>query len=152
LLLLSLWTKPPEKLGVSRRWFSDFLRSAPRCWLEAGNRKLFDEIAISTLREAMRCRPGALREWKTASNRSAFVGRAPGSVLAEAVEVQVYLLGSRYCETDRLSNIAWSIFGRNKLNLWQEAFASSFEFIVHEIKNWEARIGRSDDLLISSCI
>jgi transglutaminase-like putative cysteine protease len=27
------------------------------------------------------------------------------------VETLVYLLGSRYCETDRLSNIAWSQFG-----------------------------------------
>ena len=26
------------------------------------------------------------------------------------VEVLVYLLGSRYCETDRLSNMAWSLF------------------------------------------
>ena len=26
-------------------------------------------------------------------------------------EVLVYLLGSRYCETDRLNNIAWSLFG-----------------------------------------
>jgi transglutaminase-like putative cysteine protease len=28
------------------------------------------------------------------------------------VETLVYLLGSRYCETDRLSNIAWSMFGK----------------------------------------
>jgi transglutaminase-like putative cysteine protease len=27
------------------------------------------------------------------------------------VEVLLYLLGSRYCETDRLSEIAWSLFG-----------------------------------------
>ena len=27
------------------------------------------------------------------------------------VEVLSYLLGSRYCETDRLSNTAWSLFG-----------------------------------------
>jgi len=27
------------------------------------------------------------------------------------VEVLVYLLGSRYCETDRFTNIAWSLFG-----------------------------------------
>jgi transglutaminase-like putative cysteine protease len=27
------------------------------------------------------------------------------------VETLVFLLGSRYCETDRLSNIAWSLFG-----------------------------------------
>lgn len=26
-------------------------------------------------------------------------------------EVMVYLLGSRYCDTDRLSNIAWNLFG-----------------------------------------
>jgi transglutaminase-like putative cysteine protease len=26
-------------------------------------------------------------------------------------DVLVYLLGSRYCETDRLSNVAWSLFG-----------------------------------------
>jgi transglutaminase-like putative cysteine protease len=28
------------------------------------------------------------------------------------VDVLIYLLGSRYCETDRLSNKAWSLFGR----------------------------------------
>ena len=28
------------------------------------------------------------------------------------VEVLIYLLGSRYCETDRLSNTAWSLLGR----------------------------------------
>jgi transglutaminase-like putative cysteine protease len=27
-------------------------------------------------------------------------------------EALIYLLGSRYCETDRLSDIAWSLFGR----------------------------------------
>ncbi|MGZ5862163.1 MAG: transglutaminase-like domain-containing protein [Methyloceanibacter sp.] len=29
-----------------------------------------------------------------------------------SVETLVYLLGSRYCETDRLSNFAWSTFGK----------------------------------------
>ena len=28
------------------------------------------------------------------------------------VEVLIYLLGSRYCETDRMLNIAWSLFGQ----------------------------------------
>jgi hypothetical protein len=28
------------------------------------------------------------------------------------VDVLIYLLGSRYCETDRLSNTAWSLFGQ----------------------------------------
>jgi len=27
-------------------------------------------------------------------------------------DMLVYLLGSRYCETDRLSNFAWSTFGK----------------------------------------
>ncbi|MEO6014241.1 MAG: transglutaminase family protein [Devosia sp.] len=30
-------------------------------------------------------------------------------------DVLVFLLGSRYCETDRLSNIAWSMFGHTPL-------------------------------------
>ena len=29
------------------------------------------------------------------------------------VEVLIYLLGSRYCETDRLSDTAWSLFGQS---------------------------------------
>ena len=29
-------------------------------------------------------------------------------------DVIVYLLGSRYCETDRLSDVAWSLFGRTQ--------------------------------------
>jgi hypothetical protein len=30
------------------------------------------------------------------------------------VEVLIYLLSSRYCETDRLSNLAWSLFGQHQ--------------------------------------
>jgi transglutaminase-like putative cysteine protease len=30
-------------------------------------------------------------------------------------EALVFLLGSRYCETDRLSEIAWSLFGKTPL-------------------------------------
>ncbi len=46
---------------------------------------------------------------------------APDEIAAEAtqapletlpVDTLVYLLGSRYCETDRLSNFAWSTFGK----------------------------------------
>jgi hypothetical protein len=32
------------------------------------------------------------------------------------VEVLIYLLGSRYCETDRLSNTAWSLFVLHRLS------------------------------------
>jgi transglutaminase-like putative cysteine protease len=45
----------------------------------------------------------------------------PDKIAAEAeqhaledlpVDALVYLLGSRYCETDRMSNVAWSLFGQ----------------------------------------
>src|SRR5678815_4507181 len=43
----------------------------------------------------------------------AIVPRAKQSELEELpVDVLIYLLGSRYCETDRLSNAAWSLFGQ----------------------------------------
>ena len=37
-------------------------------------------------------------------------------------DVLVYLLGSRYCETDRLSDLAWSLFGQTPLG-WQRVQA-----------------------------
>jgi transglutaminase-like putative cysteine protease len=37
---------------------------------------------------------------------------AQGSLETLPVDVLVYLLGSRYCETDRLTNFAWSRFGK----------------------------------------
>lgn len=43
-------------LRVSRRWLQTFIQTIPPCWLAAGNRKLFDEIALTKIREEMRCR------------------------------------------------------------------------------------------------
>jgi transglutaminase-like putative cysteine protease len=36
----------------------------------------------------------------------------PAALETLPVEALVYLLGSRYCETDRLSEFAWSEFGK----------------------------------------
>ena len=48
----------------------------------------------------------------------AFVPQAQQLALEDLpVEVLIYLLGSRYCETDRLSNIAWSLFRANSEGL-----------------------------------
>jgi transglutaminase-like putative cysteine protease len=44
-------------------------------------------------------------------------------------EVLVYLLGSRYCETDRLTNIAWNLFGHTPLG-W--ARVQAIVDFVHE--------------------
>lgn len=47
-------------------------------------------------------------------------------------ETLVYLLGSRYCETDRLSEIAWSLFGQTPLG-WGRVQAIC-DFVHHHIQ------------------
>ena len=42
-------------------------------------------------------------------------------------EALVFLLGSRYCETDRLSDIAWSLFGKTPLG-WAASRPSAITF------------------------
>jgi hypothetical protein len=42
-------------------------------------------------------------------------------------EALVFLLGSRYCETDRLSEIAWSLFGKTPLG-WSRVQATAITF------------------------
>jgi hypothetical protein len=73
------------ELGVSRRWFQDFLRTAPPCWLVAGRKKLFDEIAIVTLKEAMRCRPRPSHRSVRGTPRHS--RQSPQSILAEALRL-----------------------------------------------------------------
>ena len=58
---------------------------------------------------------------------------------AEAVPVEdlppdvlVYLLGSRYCETDRLSDLAWSLFGHTRPG-WQRVQAIC-DYVHHRIR------------------
>jgi hypothetical protein len=41
------------------------------------------------------------------------------------VDTLVYLLGSRYCETDRLSELAWSKFGKMRKGGWFRPSATS---------------------------
>ena len=37
-------------------------------------------------------------------------------------ETLIFLLGSRYCETDRLSDTAWSLFGLQRVIMWEIPF------------------------------
>ncbi len=46
-------------------------------------------------------------------------------------ETLVYLQGSRYCETDRLSEIAWSLFGQSPPGWWRVQAIS--DFVHHHI-------------------
>ena len=59
----------------------------------------------------------------------------------------VYLLGSRYCETDRLADIAWSLFGKTPLgwsrvqaicDLVHQHIAFGYEHARHSRTAWEA--------------
>jgi transglutaminase-like putative cysteine protease len=60
---------------------------------------------------------GQLRLWTEATIRDSgapdIVAREAPQHAVEALpdETLVYLLGSRYCETDKLSDLAWSLFG-----------------------------------------
>jgi transglutaminase-like putative cysteine protease len=54
---------------------------------------------------------GVLRDSGVPETMSTAVLQHPVEELPE--ECLVFLLGSRYCETDRLSDIAWSLFGRS---------------------------------------
>ena len=61
--------------------------------------------------------PGQLRIWDDLiveddgwPDPLATVG-SPGPVEQLPYELLVYLLGSRYCEVDRLTDIAWNLFG-----------------------------------------
>jgi len=50
-----------------------------------------------------------IRDSGLADPQAPHAGQAPVEALPD--DVLVFLLGSRYCETDRLSDIAWSLFG-----------------------------------------
>lgn len=55
-------------------------------------------------------------------------------------DVMMYLLGSRYCETDRLSDIAWALFGREPPG-W--AMVQAIMTYVHERIRFDYQTARS---------
>jgi hypothetical protein len=57
---------------------------------------------------------------------------------AEAI---VYLLGSRYCETDRLSDVAWKPYAAGDFADWFEAYIGG-RWYTFDARNNIPRIGR----------
>ena len=56
------------------------------------------------------------------------------------VDVLIYLLGSRYCETDRLSNIAWSLFGKfRRVGRWCRRSAIMSTIASRSVTSTQAR-------------
>jgi hypothetical protein len=72
-------------LSVSRRWFQDFIKTIPPCWLAAGRRKLFDTKALEIIKEEMRgrARPSVPFLPSRLAKRSMTPG--PRSALSEAL-------------------------------------------------------------------
>ena len=79
---------------------------------------------------------GAIRITADGIVRDSGVDEVAGWAQQHAVEelpseVLVYLLGSRYCETDRLSEVAWSLFGQSPTG-WGRVQAIC-DFVHHHI-------------------
>ena len=66
------------------------------------------------------------------------------------VDALIFLLGSRYCETDRLSDFAWSTFGHlPKAGRWSRRSATSPTNGSNSAMNTQARARRRSMLLPS---
>jgi transglutaminase-like putative cysteine protease len=91
----------PEHLGIDpytpyRTYIDDF-----------GNRctRLVAPTGPLSLRSLFRIRDSGVQETLPWGGRQALVNELPDAVL-------IYLLGSRYCDTDRLATEAWGLFGK----------------------------------------
>jgi transglutaminase-like putative cysteine protease len=72
-----------------------------------GNRctRLVAPTGLLSLRSLFRIRDSGVQETLPWGSRQALVNELPDAVL-------IYLLGSRYCDTDRLATQAWGLFGK----------------------------------------
>ncbi len=96
-------TDPPIPLSAYRDLYGNWVT---RLTLPAGNTKIFNDALILDDGKPDRQAPQARQ--------------IPVQALPE--ETLVYLLGSRYCETDVLSNEAWRLFGNGPTG-WQRVQA-----------------------------
>ena len=81
-------------LGVSRRWLQGFLKGLPPCHLQAGHKKLFDEAALATIREAMRreaqkCHTRLPPQSRGGRRSTAYGERNSGATLTEMRMVEI---------------------------------------------------------------
>jgi transglutaminase-like putative cysteine protease len=74
-----------------------------------GNRctRLLAPTGIFKLSNTFRIRNSGVQETLPWGGRQALVNELPDSTL-------MYLLGSRYCDTDRLATLAWGLFGKTE--------------------------------------
>jgi len=84
-------------LGVSRRWLQGYLKEIDPCWLECCRRKLFDEAAMTAIREAMRaCHTSSSSRRLDVGRIGVFAGRKIGntSIVAQALRLAATHRGS----------------------------------------------------------
>lgn len=86
--LLLTMDEAAAALGASRRWLQDFLKTMrDPCYLQVGRKKLFDEIAMTAIREAMRCHSNSLPQRKGARPITGSGARTSGITLTEALRL-----------------------------------------------------------------
>ena len=100
----------PEREGDLEQ--PEYLKTTPyipySSYIDAfGNRctRLLAPAGVLKLTNALRIRDGGVQETIPWGAKQTLVNELPDTVL-------VYLLGSRYCDTDRLATQAWSLFGK----------------------------------------
>jgi len=108
----SLILQGPARRSILSRQFWQCLR-APR---GAGRRRDFRGSALRARFRIARCRQSC---GAAASDRST------------ADELLLYLMPSRYCETDKLTDIAWSLFGNTRPG-WERVLAIT-AFVHHHV-------------------
>jgi Helix-turn-helix domain len=72
---------------VSRRWLQDFIARNPIPYLQAGRKKLFDEVALNAIREAMRRPVDPFPRTRAVRHTSMSPRWNTGSSLAEALRL-----------------------------------------------------------------
>jgi hypothetical protein len=86
-------TEAASELRVSRRWLQAYLKKIPCSYMVAGHRKLFDEVAMEAIREAMRqdakakCPSNLSLPILRARQTGAFADRSSESPLTEALRL-----------------------------------------------------------------
>lgn len=103
---------PFQLIGEERIQLTPEIPSVERSATSKGNRVFRVEVPQGPFEVAYRCEVAVTRPSVPEDVRPDNPGRLPLSILT-------YMLPSRYCESDRFSQIAWDLFGRFPSRLQQ---------------------------------
>jgi len=108
-MLLQVHVRPEREPDLERPERLDTMPHTPYSTYfdQFGNRctRLLAPAGTLRLSNLFRIRDSGVQESLPWGGRQALVNELPDAVL-------IYLLGSRYCDTDRLATLAWELFGK----------------------------------------